>query len=148
MSARNRLFVVMAALALFFLPFQTLQAQETTPEPDTAAATAVWEATEAWRWDSCCLQMDDPAAAYEAALAAGTTEAETLAAWCLEQDADSEGCAALQDEATVGQETATAALTCACVCALSSANCASCLENPSDPAFLSLPGVCRCIVAQ
>lgn len=151
--------IVVMALLVMIVPFRMLQAQDTTPEPDLNEAISAWEAAEAraWAWASCSLHMEDRVAEYEADLAAGLTKAETLAAWCLEKraEADTESATAWnQMRAQVGADEnmgagdPTLALKCACVCAMSSeANCTQCLENPSDPALLELPGVCPCIVA-
>ena len=156
MSALKGLVVLLALLAMF-APVG-IEAQDPEPDSDIDAAIAEWAAMEAdaWTWDTCCLHMEERTAEYEVELAAGLTEADTLAEWCLEQRAEAyaESCAAWRSlRARAGQsndlidDDETLALRCACVCALSTAeNCALCLEDPTDPALLEIPGVCQCIV--
>ena len=158
MSTLKRL-VVAIVLVTLAVPFDVLQAQEPGAEPDIDAAVAEWAALDAhaWHWDSCGLHMEGRVAQYEAELAEGLTEAESLAGWCLEQRAEAYAeshavwrnlRAQFANDAGMDVDDETLATKCSCVCALSSAaDCALCVETPTDPAMLALPGVCHCIVA-
>ncbi len=157
MSTLKKLFLVLALLTMAFSTTLS-RAQEPTAEPDATEALEAWNTGEAesWTWDSCCAHLTDPVEAYEAALAAGETTAPTVEEWCLEQRAEMyvDHChmarhgqrhmepTVMSDGPGVG-----AVLLCQCVCTLSTAqDCGRCMEDPTLPEWLDIPGICHCIV--
>lgn len=148
-------------VALFLLgllvPTASIQSQVPMPEPVTDSAIAEWLVldTDAWAWDVRLLHPEAFLTLYASARIRGFSEAHTVSDWCCEQQTNAYTRSrnawhdlamrlrGLEDESAIDDA---GAVVCAAVCRLSSADCERCIEDPSDAAWLQIPGVCHGIV--